>query len=66
MFFSLSERSTMLSAYNKTGIELSNDTGMPQFNHYISSIKSFTNALKNKGDKTHPCFNPVFTSNHSL
>ena len=42
------------------------DTGMSQFNDFISSVKSFTNALKNRGDKTHPCFNPVFTSNHSL
>ena len=37
---------------------------MPQFNYFIASVKSFTNALKNGWDKTHPCFNPVFTSNH--
>ena len=62
MFVSLSERSTISSAYNKIDIlvELSKNTGMPQFNDSIARIKSFTNALKNWGDKTHPCFNPIW------
>ena len=66
MFASLFERSTISSAYNKINIELSKNIGMPQSNDFIAGIKSFTNALKNRGDKTHPCYNPVFTSNHSL
>ena len=49
MFTSLSERSTISSAYNKIDIELSKDTGMPLFNDFIACIKSFTNALKKGG-----------------
>ena len=58
MFALLSERSTISSAYNKIDIELSKNTGMPQFNDFIASIKSFTNSLKNRGIKHIPVLIP--------
>ena len=49
----------MSSAYNRIDTLSSSSNGTPQFRLRIAWIKSFTNALNKRGDKTQPCFKPA-------